>query len=378
MDKIKSLPLEIVLHILSYLPCETLLAFGETSRANYNYHILSLKRLRLGVFEKRVHSTISLLQAGWATPDQLACARRNNEHGSSYIISVIQPENKPVHQELWYKHPYRTINSRRCVPIPRSKSWTLEQLIRAQNLIFTRVLTRYGPTLLNLEFMAYDLDLDGAKALGLNCQHSLRHLALRFEHAHIRDGPVRPSTWLHPAPGSEAWNMLVGVGRYKNIGLCNLETLIMERAGITPWQLIMLVKNNPNLTVLKLRTCRGAQPEFLNWLGGIESDSGEAMTQIDSVAPGAKLKILWLEHCHRLLSHSIEEYEDLPGGICDFGLEWVRGLANLQSLSFSESANIPSEYIDRANRALWGIPEVILPYSLYNENSAIEVDPRWS
>jgi hypothetical protein len=107
--------------------------------------------------------------------------------------------------------------------------------------------------------------------------------------------------------------------------------LILERAGITPWQLMMLVKKNPNLTTLKLRTCRGARPEFLYWLGGLKDDfDDEPETQPQGPAPGAKLEVFWLEHCHQLLEHPAEEDDSNPDEACDNGLEWVRGLNKLQ------------------------------------------------
>ncbi|KAL3493019.1 hypothetical protein BJX62DRAFT_94696 [Aspergillus germanicus] len=376
-DHIRTLPPEIVLQVLSYLCFEDLLAFGATCRPNYDYHLVILRRLRLGVFERRVHSLISLLQAGWSNPDQLVSHWDNGDQESSYTISLVYPQSRASKDE-----PKRACftDSRRRAPAqdtPRSQ----EQMIRLQNQIFARVVSRYGPSLRHLEFMAYDLNIDGAAALGLKCQHTLKHLALRFEHPHIRDGVIRPTTWQQPAPASEAWNSLIGVGsRCKTSGLQNLETIILERAGITPWQLMMLVKRNPGLRAMKLRTCRGARPDFLFWLGGIKDgfEDVEICSSEQAPAPGAKLEVLWLEHCHRLLAHPIDESESpLDDEDCDAGFEWVRGLKSLQSLSFSESANIPSELIDRANKTIWKIPDVVLPYCLYDENSSIAVDPRW-
>ncbi|RHZ48129.1 actin-related protein 2/3 complex subunit 2 [Aspergillus thermomutatus] len=208
-----------------------------------------------------------------------------------------------------------------------------EQTVQAQNKVLARLVDRYGPSLVKLEFMAYDLDVDGAKALGTRCRHALRYLALRFEHPHIRDGPMRPTAWYYPAPGSTAWNLLAGIGNHKNIGITGLETLILERSGITPWQLAMLVEKNPKLRVLKLRTCRGAQPEFLNWLGGVQKDEDDAVIEGHRLAPGAKLEVLWLENCHRLLSHPTDgqKGKQLPDKPCDEGFEWVRSLSNLQT-----------------------------------------------
>ncbi|KAL2852466.1 hypothetical protein BJY01DRAFT_244462 [Aspergillus pseudoustus] len=373
-DCIRTLPPEIVLQILSYLSFEDLLAFGATCHSNYEYHIVSLKRLRLGIFEKRVHSVISLLQAGWANPDQFVRLWGNGEEEPSYTISVVHPQSRTFKRES--KREYTNDPRRRASMHDRPR--TQEQMVRLQNQIFSRALRKYGPSLRYLEFMAYDLNLDGAAALGSKCQHTLRHLALRFEHPHIRDGLMRPTTWHQPAPASEAWNSLIGIGsRCKSSGLQNLETLILERAGITPWQLMMLVKRNPGLRTLKLRTCRGARPEFLFWLGGIKNEFDESDRRAGEPVPGAKLEVFWLEHCHKILENPIGEGESPADEECDAGFEWVRGLKSLQSLSFSESANIPSELVNRANKAIWKIPDIILPYCLYDENASIAVDPRW-
>ncbi|THC89283.1 hypothetical protein EYZ11_011277 [Aspergillus tanneri] len=204
-------------------------------------------------------------------------------------------------------------------------------MTRAQNKILAQLVNRYGPSFVKLEFMAYDLDAEGAMALSTKCRHSLRYLALLFEHQHIRDGEMRRSVWLHPAPCSAAWNLLIGVGESKHIGISGLETLILERSGITPWQLTMLVKKNRRLKVLKLRTCRGAQPDFLTWLGGVKKDStDESVVDSDLVVPGRKLEVLWLENCHDVLTHPVESGY-LPDEVCDLGLEWVRGLTNLKA-----------------------------------------------
>jgi hypothetical protein len=330
-DHIRTLPPEIVLQVLSYLSFDDLLAFGATCRPNYDYHLVSLRRLQLGVFERRVHSIISLLQSGWSNPDQLISSRDNGDQESSYTISVVYPQSRASKGESKRVHSTESRRRASAQDTPRSQ----EQMIRLQNQIFTRVVHRYGPSLRHLEFMAYDLNLDGAAALGSKCQHTLKHLALRFEHPHIRDGVIRPKTWQTPAPASEAWNSLIGIGsRCKTSGLQNLETIILERAGITPWQLMMLVKRNPGLRSLKLRTCRGARAEFLFWLGGINNDIDEVEGRSGEqtpVPPGAKLEVLWLEHCHRLLAHPIDESESpLDDEDCDSGFEWVRGLKSLQ------------------------------------------------
>ncbi|RAL12100.1 F-box protein [Aspergillus homomorphus CBS 101889] len=375
-DKISSLPLEIILHILSYLPFESLLAFGGTSRINYESHTLCLSCLRLGVFERHSHSAISLLRAGWLTPDQMLNNLAHESGSEVYKVTVIRPAVDRTRAPLLYKPPLRIKDLKKRVHGSQESFRTLEHTIREQNRIFAQMVNRYGRGLRELEFMAYGLDVAGATALATNCRHILSHLALRFEHPHIRDGPIRPTAWLSPAPGSTAWNSLIGIGGLKHMGLCGLQSLVLERAGITPWQLMMLVKRNPELRVLKLRTCRGVQPEFLDWLGGIEGELGDPGSMDgEGPAPGAKLEVLWLENCHSILPHPVEDYPCLPDEVCDLGLEWVRALTNLRSLSFSESSNLPPDFIQRANETLWRVPEVVLPYTSNGEKALIEIDP---
>ncbi|PYH49974.1 F-box protein [Aspergillus saccharolyticus JOP 1030-1] len=376
-DRISSLPLEIVLHILSYLPFKSLLAFGETCHTNFESHTLCLSCLRLGVFEKRSHAAISLLRAGWLTPEQMLAGPVDKVRGDTYKISIIQPTAGQTAPPLICKTPLRTkdiMDHKKRIRVAQEAGRPHEHTVREQNRIFAQVVNRYGQGLRKLEFMAYDLDNTGATALATNCQYILTHLALRFDHSHIRDGSMRPGAWSSPAPGGTAWNSLIGIGQLKHMGPCALQSLVLERAGITPWQLMMLVKRNPRLKVLKLRTCRGVQQEFLDWLGGIESELDESNMDDDNPAPGAKLEVLWLENCHNILLYPVE-YPYLPDGVCDLGLEWVRRLNSLQSLSFSESSNLPPEFIKRANDTLWRIPEVILPFTSNGEKALIEVDP---
>lgn len=341
MDKISTLPLELILIILVRLPLKSLLAFGTTSHKNYERHILCVRRLRLAVFQKRIHSMISFLQAGWATPDQInRFGVVVNSAPSIYTINIIQ--SRLPFASTDYPSKYDIKNSLKQLQRCHRTSILMNQMVRNQNKVFAQFINRYGKSLAELEFMAYDLDIQSAQALGQNCQESLRHLALRFEHPHIRDGFTRPTMWFQPAPGSTAWNALIGIGPQPNnrgMKITGLKSLIMERAGITPWQLMMLVRNNPNLTTLKLRTCSGAQPEFLDWLGGIDEGSDSECVRGDcELAPGAQLEVLWLENCQQVLDRTVEDHDKPPDEICDFGLEWVRGLTSLK-VFFLPNAN---------------------------------------
>lgn len=48
----------------------------------------------------------------------------------------------------------------------------------------------------------------------------------------------------------------------------------------------------------------------------------------------------------------------------------------MQSLSFSESSCVSPKHIERANRAIWGIPEVILPYPPPSSDAVLDIIDR--
>ena len=362
-DKISYLPIEVLLIILSYLPLQSLLAFGATSQVNFQRHLQSIKSLRLAVFSRRVYNLISFIKAGWLNIDSLSSAvggavtlENNLGNGQlDYTVPIIRPHDGDSRGDLYdpkiknqkgrcpksWKECSRLMESNRSRP-PRP----FGEMVRVQNDIFAKVLSRYGASLCHLELMAYDLNADGAFALGKFCGSSLCHLALRLEHTQVRDGLGDLNTWSHPAAASTAWNALIGVGPYNQFGqIRNLRTLILERAGITPWQLVKLVKCNPELITLKLRTCNGAQPGFLYWLGGLagEDDEDHDITlqgrgsNDEKPAPGANLKVFWLENCHHIVPDSLCQIFDhhpdagkMTADTCDRGLEWVKALKSLE------------------------------------------------
>lgn len=346
-DKLSTLPTELVLIILSHLPLRSLLAFGATCRLNYERHVLSVKSLRLAVFQRRLYSIISFIQAGWVLPGDMLTLDEGPEGADvDCIVSIILPRTSHVSEDsLTYPLEGKEWRIRQLMA-GQERPRSLAEMVRIQNSVFSKVLSRYGGSLCHLELMAYDLNMEGAAALGMNCGASLRHLALRFEHPHVRDGITRPEVWFGPPPASTAWNALGGIGTCKQFGnVTRLKTLVLERAGITPWQLLRLVKRNPEITTLKLRTCNGAQPEFLYWLGGLagagdgeEDGSPEEESNQDIHAPGARLKVLWLENCTQILSNpsGILDNRDESADTCDRGLEWVRGLKSLEVSCYYE------------------------------------------
>lgn len=330
-DLLSKMPMEIMLLILSHLNISSLLSFGSTSRANHIYHSLCLKRLHLAVFQKRLHTTIAFIEASSSKMEESG----EWDMGAEHHVSIILPRSNRGKEVVGYKSPLR---GSRWIEI-RRRNWDRDdenppanQTIRAQNDVFAALLSRYGRGLNDLEFMAYDLDTKGAVALATYCKWKLRHLALRFEHPYVRDGMLPRDYWVQPAPSSTAWNALIGSGEYKKeMGLTGLETLTLERAGITAWQLQMVVKRNPRLRELRLRTCKAIQPEFLNWLGGIEKDPNEERCKDSEDAPGSKLQVLWLENSDEIFSERIDANNKVVG------LEWMEGMKGLKVCYFSKS-----------------------------------------
>jgi hypothetical protein len=339
-DIISRLPLEIVFMVIALLPVPALISFGATSRANYSYHLHCMRKLHLAIFQRRLHATMAFLD--FQRPNECGLGPRPKHPDElSHRIPIILPRSR------------RGKDSVPCRPVPlRSRGSTpvrgrriicpnpddypprpVYQTVRLQNEVFAKIINRYGRSLVDVQFLAYDLNTQGAMAVA-KCGPKLRHLGLRFEHPYVRDGMVGRNFWFQPPPGSPGWNALIGVGDIgKNAGLTNLESLVLERAGITSWQLRMLVKRNPKLKELRLRTCAAVQPEFVNWLGGIEIEDPppEESRKDGDPVPGALLEILWLENCEGLSTRGLPS--DSIANLVkrqDTGLEWVRELKSLK------------------------------------------------
>lgn len=388
--QLSNLPPEIVFMILSHIPVPYLLAFGATCRTNYIYHILCMRRLHLAIFHKSTHAMAAFLGAGFQQSLKEPIAYKQTVMIESYKVQIILPHEKPAFrsaERISHRISSSTRHkSRRLLRVCSSEdkgyvfSVSCEQTVRAQNKTFADIVRRYGQSLEDLEFLAYGLNEEGALALGTNCGPKLRSLALRFDHPYVRDISLSQKYWSTPGPGSPAWNSLIGIGPLKGrVHITNLESLVLERASITPWQLRMLVKRNKRLKVLKLKTCAGTQPEFVNWLGGVstpEDDDDEPPRQDGDPVPGASIVVLWIENCDTIRTIKSTNYQANHG--LDAGLEWVRNLHALESLSFRECRHIDSKVVVEANKLLWHIPELHLPQlndPRVENLPVIEVDP---
>lgn len=337
-DPFRKLPLELIFMILTHVPVPSLLSFGATSKLNYTYHTLCMRTLHLAVFRKRLQATLAFLGACEQYSPKEPRTSRHNTVFEHYRVQVVLRHEIRQKSAIECRVPGKLAHQ--CPPSVRHKTKkrlraapqehrnahpvSTEQTIRAQNKAFADIINRYGQSLGDLEFLAYNLNEEGAVALGTSCGTKLRHLALRFEHPYVRDDSLSQHYWDKPAPGSPAWNSLINIGPLKRgIDITNLESLVLERAGITPWQLRMLVSRNRRLKVLKLRTCAAIQPEFLNWLGGIPipGEDEESRDDADQETPGASLIVLWIENADEI--RTLKPISSDRTQRIDTGLEWL-------------------------------------------------------
>ena len=224
MTNLSSLPPEILREILQYLPVRTLLSFGLTSKHNHAISLISLSSLRLGVFPSRLSSTIALLEAG-------------EDRSSVQII------------------------------LPKSECRTKEMVIRNQNLLLFKAVSKYQYTLRILEVALWDLQHQLSESIGR--MHNLRHLSIRLDHPHTRPSDVNRLFW-RTAPGSTVWNALYP-GKNGGRFLGRLESLNLERVGITDYQLQRILEENPKICELRLRKCLMLTREIFAFLARSES-----------------------------------------------------------------------------------------------------------
>lgn len=158
------------------------------------------------------------------------------------------------------------------VVIPRRDGRSKEMFIRKQNTLLSRVIVRHGQTLHDLEIALWDLDQSAAESIGR--LRSLRHLSIRLDHPHTRFSSLGPSFW-KSAPTSTVWNALSTPRTTckKNLpiqkaqrGLGRLRSLVLERAGITDYQIQCILEDNPSITELRLQKCKGLTEDFFKHL----------------------------------------------------------------------------------------------------------------
>ena len=297
-----SLPAELLLQTLRYLPITTLLAVDATNHALHQLSLFGLTTLHLTSFPKRVHTTLTRLDI-------------NNDD-----IPTVDPGHT-VHLEL--TPSTSPITSRRTSPsrpqtsssrsgrsrTPPSDPKVLRQTVfDALNDLITTTLTTSPhlnsySTLRNLTISAWSPSQSLLTHLSTSPQLTyLQHLTLNFHHA-THHHPTFPSHfWSSPDAPSPIWNHISGLGQTHTSALRmrNLRSLTLARAGINSTQLRKWIESNPRISVLRLKMVHGMDEDFLNYLAERQieavSSSGTSTLAVPSV-----LRTLEIVNCAGLV-----------------------------------------------------------------------------
>ena len=220
MPGIAYLPTEIIREVLLYLPISSLLAFGQTSKYHYAVQQISLAKLRLGVFPTRLNGLVSLMES----PEE-----------TTHSVQIIMEQRKT-----------------------RNKDMT----ILNQNVTVSRILHKHYKSLRSLEIALWDLQQSSADALSKLGR--LQHLSIRLDHPNTRFLDLPRSFW-GKSPGSTVWNCLYSKDQSSPV-FGRLESLNLERAGITDYQLLRIINENPTIREIKLQKCLTLTDEFFREL----------------------------------------------------------------------------------------------------------------
>lgn len=274
------LPPEIIGSILSYLNIHSLLSFGATSKHNQISAQHALTTLDLAVLPRQVHCNLAL--------------------ASQYCRDNVPGDIDP---------PLFGIAKTTNIPICLSKEGQNPTIIRqiqveAQNQIATDILSKDSVQhLQSLSLHTYEIQSEQLTAVLGRKLPKLRNLELNFSHQYIHNLGTSSSYWRNPPEGTPCWNSMVGLGieNQRELTLRNLQSLKIDRAGLTSAQLKKLVDSNPGLRLLDLKNVTGVDLEFLNWLSRQCQDGR------------SRIQLLRLESCPQLVMQSREDFTCLYG-----------------------------------------------------------------
>ncbi|KAF2461244.1 hypothetical protein BDY21DRAFT_331523 [Lineolata rhizophorae] len=329
----ESLPPELQLNILSYLPIPSLLAFSQTSRTSHALATTSLRTLSLGIYPNRLSSLISRLSNNSSTCQPSRQPDAATSHGSASAA-----DTKPLHRGK-SKHARPTApdwaNNTISMTIPAANKLSTPTLLSFHTSLTVALLKRYAPALRHLDLSVWTLTPQIAAALaGIK---NLRTLSIRIENPFSRRGVLT-------CGGGPAWNMLAGkFGR--------LERLRIEGADITEWQLERILEANTSVRELYVRRCPRVGKGLWQYLAE-EWGYGENLWGLGHIS------------CRHL---DDEIYE------------WARMLRGLEFLSLHGCTYLRNDDIKRENE-IWGIPEIIMPQAIDDQGypNMIEVDPAYA
>jgi hypothetical protein len=284
-----TVPPELLVHILAFLPIQALLKFSQTSRYSYSLASSSLHTLSLGIHPSRVSGIIARLAATqYPQPREtrsffsaLHHAAGDSQQGTSestYMAeAILAPDN-----------PYKVK-----VLIPDAQTFDYTTLLSFHTALTSSVLLRHGATLRNLDLSLWTLTIPIANVLaGLS--------AIRVLSIHIEDFPyVRAMPPIRAAAQRteerEAWSLLTGTA----IWAPRLNALRIEGGELTTSQLSTLLRKVRWCRELWLYRCTMIDYSLWIFLGS-EWEGGSA------------LQVLGISRCGGKLD---EEVLDLIGGL---------------------------------------------------------------
>jgi hypothetical protein len=319
---LSSLPPELLHEILIYLPISNLLAFARTSKENFTTSTLALQTLHLAVLPRRIYGVLTFLNS---------LHLDDNDHVDVYddvpsLHQITIPSELPIHL-LEGSKKSGALRPRKPTMTPAQYR---QQLFALQNKLACSVLSTSALSKIQtLSLHLYEITSPELTTVLATSFDSLRNLHLNFSHPYLHDTCLPAHYWTSPIflKGSPIWNPLAGLGdlHAATLKLRTLETLIIERAGITSVQLRRWIEQNPRLRQITLRNVLGVDHDFVEWLGEYYSHETRSSGGVGKKEIPARLEKLALEHCSSLILKSRADFT------------WLDSLFNLTSRSDDEN-----------------------------------------
>ena len=325
MVNLSTLPPEIIRIILENLPVRSFLAFGLTSKNNHAIQSHSLSSLRLGVSQSRLNGMVCVLEG-----TLVKC----------------------------YTHTFQAVLS-------KTQSRNRKMVVRNQNAIIRVIVSQYCHTLRDLEISLWELQEPVAKSIAR--VKNLRGLSIRLGHPNTGFLDVGRSFW-EISPGSTVWNDLFAKSDQLQVP-GRLQSLNLEGAGITDYQLEQLMNNHPMIRDLRLQKCLNLTTETFHCLA--RNNEGRPLkTLYFTEYHGKKIDNRILEYIGKLTNLDVSETSSA---------RFFDVLTMLpQFLSLHECTSIDSEIVLWMNERLWQIPKLVLPRTQAIHKQAIGIDPYYS
>ncbi|KAK8226591.1 hypothetical protein HDK77DRAFT_110378 [Phyllosticta capitalensis] len=355
MAHLTSLPSELLLHILSYLPIRSLLAFSRTSRTAYILASSSLQTLSLGIYPNRVSSLISQLSSSSPTASPFSRSARSSLHESTIVTSGEASTSSLFNDSNTVAHV-----------IPQASELRPNTLLAFHTALTSAILSRYCVSMRNLELSVWALTPPIADALAT--LKNVTCLSLRVEDPFGRgflrrwiinwgsttdDEEISPRSSpsffrAMPEAGSGTeWNKFADAwGR--------LDTLRLIGAEISDWQLCRILERNTGLKELSLKKCPDVGRDLLSYM----AEEWEGRFNLEALS---------LIEC------------DAAVEIDEEALECIGELMNLKFLSLLGCRGLSNDAVSRLNDEVWHIPAIGLPRVAEPGlvPAVIEVDPAY-